>query len=480
MHKSCILLGMPFLWLHAKSRIPFGVRLFLMRNGNVDLQCFAWQAAHDRFVCFTAFGRPYFLEREISMSYLESAAPVKSRAAASGLKTSRLTFCEAAMMIVGSTIGSGVLGLAYASRRAGWPVLVIWLAVAALISAVSMLYVAEASLRTRLPLQLSGLAERYIGKVGSWLLFFAVGATSFCSLIAYTNGCGKILSDLLGISFEAGSLLFILPAVGVIWFGLKATGVAEKFISSGMIAMLLVLGGASFLSSRVPMGDILYTDWTYAMPIFNITVFCYAVQYMVPEVARGFSHQPGKLVPSILAGFAISFVILAVVPLSVFLMLPLSEITEVASLSWGRALSHPIFYLLVNVFAFCAMLTSFWVISESFLTNMVDQFKLKNEFHVPTRITMLAFIVLPPFLLAFFGAVSFVNAIFFAGTFGGIIMSILPVFMLQGARRSGDMDPVWTCGWIAARPIQILLIVVFSAAGLYALASMAGMLPSGW
>ena len=89
------------------------------------------------------------------------------------------------------------------------------------------------------------------------------------------------------------------------------------------LAMLLVLAGASFLSSRVPVGDILYTDWTYAMPIFNITVFCYAVQYMVPEVARGFSHQPGKLVPSILAGFVISFVILAIVPLSVFLMLPL-------------------------------------------------------------------------------------------------------------------------------------------------------------
>ena len=93
---------------------------------------------------------------------------------------------------------------------------------------------------------------------------------------------------------------------------------------------------------------------------------------------------------------------------------------------------------------------------------------------------MLAFIVLPPFLLAFFGAVSFVNAIFFAGTFGGIIMSILPVFMLRGARRAGDVDPVWTCGRIADRPIQILLIVIFSAAGLYALASMAGMLPAGW
>ena len=414
------------------------------------------------------------------MESLDMMAPAASAKVQSGLKINRLTFVEAAMMIVGSTIGSGVLGLAYATRRAGWPVLVALLIIAALVSTLSMLYVAESSLRTRAPLQLSGLAERYIGSWGAWLLFFAVGATSFCSLMAYTNGCGKILSELLGVSFETGSLVFILPATVVIWFGLKATGVAEKFISSGMIAMLLVLAGASALSSRVPLENILYTDWRFAVPIFNITVFCYAVQYMVPEVARGFTHQPEKLVPSILAGFLISFAILAVVPLSVFLMLPLSEISEVVSLSWGRALHHPIFYFLVNVFAFCAMLTSFWVISESFLTNMVDKFRLKDESHAPTRLAMILFIVVPPFLLAFFGAVSFVNAIFFAGTFGGIIMSILPVYMLRGARKKGDMEPVWTCGWMAARPLQLLVVAIFSLAGLYALLSMAGLLPAGW
>lgn len=36
----------------------------------------------------------------------------------SALKVHRLTFMEAAMLVVGSTIGSGVLGLAYASRLA--------------------------------------------------------------------------------------------------------------------------------------------------------------------------------------------------------------------------------------------------------------------------------------------------------------------------------------------------------------------------
>lgn len=97
----------------------------------------------------------------------------------SALKVHRLTFMEAAMLVVGSTIGSDVLGLAYASRLAGWPVPFVWLVVAGIFSGISMLYVAETALRTQEPLQLSGLAEKYVGRIGSWLIFFSVGATFF-------------------------------------------------------------------------------------------------------------------------------------------------------------------------------------------------------------------------------------------------------------------------------------------------------------
>ena len=274
------------------------------------------------------------------MEYVNELDTISAGAAAkdAALKVHRLTFMEATMMVVGSTIGSGVLGLAFASRNAGWPVLLTWLVVAGFFSVISMLYVAEATLRTARPLQLSGLAEKYVGKVGSWLMFFSVGATSFCSLIAYTSGCGKILSEFFGISLELASVLFAVGATSVVWLGLKATGIAEKYLSSGMTAMLIILVGASFLSARVPVADIFYAHWLYAVPVFNIAVFCYAVQYIVPEISRGFTHDPGKLVPSIMAGAGISFFILALVPLAVFLMLPVGDITEVASLSWGQAL----------------------------------------------------------------------------------------------------------------------------------------------
>ena len=47
------------------------------------------------------------------MSYMNEAAQD------SALKVHKLTFWEAAMIVVGANIGSGILGLAYSSRRAG-------------------------------------------------------------------------------------------------------------------------------------------------------------------------------------------------------------------------------------------------------------------------------------------------------------------------------------------------------------------------
>ena len=78
------------------------------------------------------------------------------------LSVKKLTFWEAAMIIVGANIGAGILGLAYSTRKAGWPILLMWLIVAGVCTTISMLYVAETTLRTKKPMQLPGLAERYL------------------------------------------------------------------------------------------------------------------------------------------------------------------------------------------------------------------------------------------------------------------------------------------------------------------------------
>lgn len=91
------------------------------------------------------------------------------------LKVHKLTFWEAAMIIVGANIGSGILGLAYSARKAGWPVLMLWLIIAGFFTTASMLYVAETTLRTRKVMQLPGLAKKICGRAGSLACLYLSG-----------------------------------------------------------------------------------------------------------------------------------------------------------------------------------------------------------------------------------------------------------------------------------------------------------------
>lgn len=395
------------------------------------------------------------------------------------LKVTKLTLYEAVAIIVGANVGSGILGLAYSSRLAGWPILVLWLAVAGLFTTFSMLYVAESALRTKKPLQLPGLAEKYVGKVGSVLIFISVCANSIGCMVAYTTGSGNILCTLLGLPNWAGSLLFTVPCVLVVWFGLKATGLWEKFMSTGMVVLLGIIVIASFLSGKADVSRAVYANWTYAVPLLSSAIFCYIAQYAVPELARGMRHTPKKLPVAITLGMFITGVLLAVVPLAVLSLTGAEEVTQVATLAWGQALGTWALYT-ANIFALCAMMTSYWAVGGSMLTNIVDMFKLKDEKDTKTRLIAIACTVLPPFILAYAGLVSFVDAIGWAGTFGGVIMSIVPVLMLNNARKKGDIEPEWKCGWYAHPAVQGMIIVIFSLAAIYFICSMIGILPAGW
>lgn len=395
------------------------------------------------------------------------------------LKVTKLTLYEAVAIIVGANVGSGILGLAYSSRLAGWPILVLWLAVAGLFTTFSMLYVAESALRTKKPLQLPGLAEKYVGKVGSVLIFISVCANSIGCMVAYTTGSGNILCTLLGLPNWAGSLLFTVPCVLVVWFGLKATGLWEKFMSTGMVVLLGIIVIASFLSGKADVSRAVYANWTYAVPLLSSAIFCYIAQYAVPELARGMRHTPKKLPVAIILGMFITGVLLAVVPLAVLSLTGAEEVTQVATLAWGQALGTWALYT-ANIFALCAMMTSYWAVGGSMLTNIVDMFKLKDEKDTKTRLIAIACTVLPPFILAYAGLVSFVDAIGWAGTLGGVIMSIVPVLMLNNARKKGDIEPEWKCGWYAHPAVQGMIIVIFSLAAIYFICSMIGILPAGW
>lgn len=95
-----------------------------------------------------------------------------------------------------------------------------------------------------------------------------------------------------------------------------------------------------------------------------------------------------------MVGMALTFTLLALVPLSVISLNGLENISDVATISWGRALGEWAFFS-ANLFALCAMLTSYWGLGGSFLTNIFDQFRLGNDEQPARRLMVLLVVAIP-------------------------------------------------------------------------------------
>lgn len=395
------------------------------------------------------------------------------------LKVKKLTSMEVIFTVVGCGIGSGCLGTAYSARLAGFPVITFWLIVSGITTLFSMYYVAEAALRTRTMMQLPGLADRYVGPIGKILVFLAVTLNSFSCLVAYFSGSADILNALIGIPGWVGTLCFLIPGILVVFFGLKAVGLAGKYLSIAMTIMLIILCGASVVSKNADLSRLFVSNWSYAIPIFNVAAFSYIGQYLVPDLARGLSHDPKKLAPAMLIGQIITAALLILVPLGCFAISPADEITQVATIAWGRALGAWAMYM-ANIFALIAMFTSFCPISQTLISNIVDFFKFSSDSDNRIRIPIMIVVYAIPLILVFGNFVGFVDAIYFSGTFCAAIMAILPVFMVNSARKNGDFEPVWNCGWMASKPVEAVIIILYGSTIFYAVFSAMGLLPAGW
>ena len=186
------------------------------------------------------------------MSENSTFSPVLTGRERTAVPAKSLSFVEGVSMIVGTNIGAGVLSIAYASSKAGFLPLLFWLVLVGSLTTVTMLYVAESTLRTRKHLQLSGLSKRYVGGFGALMMFLSVCVNSVGALTAYMTGSGKLLHSLFGISPALGSVLFFVPAV------VAVVNYAQLLMVDGWriflviaLSTLMVLGATAWVVDKV-------------------------------------------------------------------------------------------------------------------------------------------------------------------------------------------------------------------------------------
>jgi len=374
----------------------------------------------------------------------------------------RLTPWEATSLMVGAGVGAGIMAVPALAERVGLVGLALILPLAWAASALVHLMLAEVLFRTGRPLQVVELMRLYVlrGRVGRWLLWvvFALLAVAFvANLAAYVAGAGEIVAGLTGLPGRVAELLVYLVSAGVVFFGLKAVGVAERYGALLLVALLVAIGvGALAAPFRwPPAGGAGARD---ALALYAMVMYAYWTFYSVPQVVKGLMPDARAAVRAIVVGLGINGLLTAVVAL---VALGVStEVTEVAIVGIAAAIgpwAGTVGSLLIAV----ALVTSYWSVSLA----LADI--LRERTGVAPRAAWLI-ATLPSLLVLWLGAWHFLAWLRLAAGATGLVLALVTVPMVVQARRHGPVaDPPWTLGrWGTPALLGlVLLALVLMAAG---------------
>lgn len=370
------------------------------------------------------------------------------------MKEQLLSRWEAISLMVGAGVGAGIMAVPYLTERVGLVGLAFILPLAWAASSLIHLMLAEVLFRTGRDLQIVELMQIYVlrGRIGRWLLWlvFALLSIAFlANLAAYVSGAGEIIADLAGVDPRLAELLVYLVSAGVVFFGLKAVGFAERIGTIVLVALVVAIGvGALRLEFRLPLT--LAGSSRQWLALYGMVMYALWTFYSVPQVVKGLGHDQRGAVRAILSGLAINGLLTAVV---CFIALGIStKVTEVAIIgitdrlgSWAGMIGS-----LLIVFA---LVTSYWSVSLA----LADI--LRERTGISARVAWLL-ATLPSLLILWVGVWQFLEWLRLAAGATALVVALITIPMYVQAQRTGKIsDPGWTLGrW--GKPVMLALILL--------------------
>ncbi len=356
----------------------------------------------------------------------------------------KIKYYTAIALIIGTVIGAGVFGIPYAISQSGFFLGLVNLAFVGFIVTVMTLFMGEVVLRTDDTKQFIGLAEKYLGSWGKWLMFLSMTLGIFGALTAYLVGIGQSLFHLLGGSPILYSILFFAFAAPIVYFGLKTVSKVELGLSAILVVIFIVI--SFLLMPQIKFSNLTYLDFSKIMVPYGVILFATLGYSVIPEVEILLKNQKEKMLSSIIIAMVICLGIYALFSFS-SLGVYGNKIAEIATESLTGGLN-----VLGTTVAILAMATGFLALS------LVLKHVLELDLKINPKLAW-AVVCFIPFLIVLLISPSFVTTIGLTGTYAGGLTGVLCALMVKQARKKGDSKPNFVVP--GGNPLIYLSIVVF-------------------
>lgn len=371
----------------------------------------------------------------------------------------QLTTFEAISMIVGNSIGTGIIAVPYlAVRNSMWDV--VWMvAFAYIVNVILHLIIAELSYNNGgVQLVKSFEGELFHGKmkkIFSWIMFVVYGLAIMVGVSGNINGGAQIFVNWFGLPMWAAQLIYYLIAGSVVFMGMKAVGIAQKYSVALLLVIVAVMTAGTFLHPR----NTLYTAPFHInnlLALYSMVVFATSANQAVIQVVKGLNGDSKRIRKTIFTGFGLSSLFVLVVTLTVLLGTKGAVDKELAYMQLGESIGGWAL-ILAGIFSLFALLTTFWSNTLALRDVVHEQVGTGN------RVSWLIATV-PCILFAIFGVSSF---IVLTRIMSGVVVlvSIMLVLTYGKSRKKVGSSPI--CGIFGTVPFQVLMMVstIVSAVG---------------
>lgn len=371
----------------------------------------------------------------------------------------QLTTFEAISMIVGNSIGTGIIAVPYlAIRNSMWDV--VWMvALSYVVNVILHLIIAELSYNNGgVQLVKSFEGELFRGKmkkIFSWIMFVVYGLAIMVGVSGNINGGAQIFVNWFGLPLWAAQLIYYLIAGSVVFMGMKAVGIAQKYSVALLLIIVAVMSAGTFLHPR----NTLYTAPFHInnlLALYSMVVFATSANQAVIQVVKGLNGDSKRIRKTIFTGFGLSSLFVLVVTLTVLLGTKGAVDKELAYMQLGESIGGWAL-ILAGIFSLFALLTTFWSNTLALRDVVHEQVGTGN------RVSWLIATV-PCILFAIFGVSSF---IVLTRIMSGVVVlvSIMLVLTYGKSRKKVGSSPI--CGIFGTVPFQVLMMVstIVSAVG---------------
>jgi amino acid permease len=340
--------------------------------------------------------------------------------------------------LVGTIVGAGILGIPYVVAKSGvfyGLVLILLIGIAFLFL---NLFAGEIILRTKKQHQLTGYAEKYLGKHGKRIMAFSMFVNIYGALIAYLIGEGTTLKTIFGFGEPLSwTLIFFAVSVFIIYRGIKTTGKMEFYLISLLLLVVVLIGIFSFKNIN---GDYFsFLNWGHLFLPYGVILFAFIGSPGIPEMHQELGKEKKKMKKAIIIGSVIpivlyavfALIIVGVVGLDNFSLLEPNERIATVALS---LYSNRILGIFANILAVLSMFTSFLTLGLALVQTYHFDLKFPRN-----QALILTFSL--PLIVALLNLTSFIAILGITGAIAGGLDGILITLMYWKAKRKGDRKP---------------------------------------